>query len=493
MAAFGSAAFGALPRSGPAERVAISGGGLCGWLAACLLARHLPHLRIVVHPASADEETRPDRSLGVPLAAEVLLPGDLEHIAAAGLRGGDLIRHCRGSFMLGTALTGWRAAGGPAFVPFGEIGAPLGPVPFHQIVAAARARGHDVNMANYALGALCAQTGRFAPPRSDDASVLSQLSFGLAVESDALRRLLRDDALAHGVQHGEAVADPASLCAAADLVIDARGAPEAWSENGGEQGGEDWSALMPFDRALVAKRAEPGTPPPPPPPYAHLSTLAEGWQGFVPLAGAMTETLVFAAAAPPAEVTGALPEAHRLAPGRSAAAWQGAIVRMGAAAQQHDPVAGLQLHLALADVVRLIALFPANADCAVEAAEYNRQWRERSDCAFDYTVLRLARNGAKGAVWDRLRAAALPHRTAYRHDLYAANGRIALHDGEVFETPGWVMQFEALGIRPRRPDALAMTVPDMAITAHFEAIRKAMLAGVAKLPPHGAVLAEVCA
>ncbi|MCX7283548.1 MAG: tryptophan 7-halogenase [Novosphingobium sp.] len=467
----------------PIERVAIIGGGLCGWLAASMLARKVPDVQIIVLSAQGEE-----RGLGIANGGEVLLPQDIETVAATGWRGGDLLKHCSASFVLGTAMSGWRGDGMPAFVPFGEIGAPLGPVPFHQLVAVARARGHAVNIANYALGALCAQSGRFAPPRGDDASVLATLAFGLTVDTGRLRDLLRADARRQGVTEagmwtGGADREGTTITALhtaagdgvdTDLIVDASGADSPLA--GAFEG---WAQWFPFDRAITALRPARSVPPL----YTDLAALADGWQAFVPLAGGVAETVVSGSAQGP--------DVQSFRTGRQRRAWEGNLVRIGAAAAQHDPCAGLQLHLALADAARLVALFPANRDCRAEALEYDRQWRETSDCAFDYTALRLARNGAAGPVWDALRATDLPERTQYRHDLYAGTGRVVLHDGEVFETPGWVAQFEATGILPQRADALANALPTQAITAHLGKVREAMLAGLGRLPPHATLLAEM--
>lgn len=478
-----------MPGDGAVTRVAIAGSGLAGWLAASLLARALPELAVTVL-----ETPGPDRSLGVASAAEVLLPDDLPLLGETGWSGADIVRGARAGFVLGTALSGWTGDGAAGFVPFGEIGAPLGAVPFHQLVSAMRRRGEPVKLANYAIAALAAQAGRFAPPPPGDESALATLGFGLSVDTQRFTALLRTDALDRGVRLGGAwrgdvvVCDDGGVAAlvtadgtrvAADLVIAAAGADTAPGS-----AREDWRAWFPFDRVVAARRAT-GTPPPP---YVHSDAHGSGWQSFAPLADGVGELFVFAAADTPGA-----PPAEPFAPGCAQAAWTGNLVRIGGAAALHDPVAGLQLHLALADVLRLIALFPASTDHRAEAAEYNRQWREKTGCAFDTALLRLARCGARGAVWDRMRAQDLPERAAYRHALYAANGRVALHDGEVLDEAGWIAQFDALGVVPRKADALAAALPPERIAAHFAAIRQALIAAVGRMPPYPALLAQAVA
>lgn len=451
----------------PVTSVAIAGSGLAGWLAASLLARALPDLAI-----SVAETPGPDRSLGVATAAEMLLPDDLLLLGEAGWNGTDLLRGCKAGFVLGTALTGWRGDGAAAFMPFGEIGAPLGPLPFHQLVSTLRRRGEAVNLANYSVSALAAQAGRFAPPPPGDETAHSALAFGLCVDTQRMTAMLREDALERGVQLTGALSD-------ADLVIDASGPDSPFA---GVR--EDWSAWFPFDRVTSARQASAA----PPPPYVHCDAHGAGWQSFAPLADGVGELFVYSAA----DAHGA-PPAEPFSPGCEQAAWTGNVVRIGGAAAQHDPVTGLQLHLALEDVMRLIALFPASGNHTAEAAEYNRQWREQTDCAFDAALLRLALSGARGAVWDRLRAQELPERAAYRAELYAANGRVVLHDGETFDEAGWIAQFDALGVLPRKGDALADALPSEQIAAHFAAVRQAMIAAVGRMPAYAALLAQAVA
>ncbi len=433
----------------PIDRVAVAGGGVAGWLAANLVARALPDVRITV-----GEGAGPDRSLGIASATETVFPGDLEILVTAGIEEDVLIRHARGSFALGRALSGWRDDGAAAFIPFGEVGAPLGPTAFHQLVARARDAGETVNFANYALGALCAQSGRFARAHSGDRSVHATLAYGLHVETSALARWLRADAIAHGVHVGEDLD--------ADLVIDASGPGSIFAGPF-----ESWATHFPCDRAACALRPSHE----PPQPYAHVDAHPAGWQAFVPVRGAIGETFFYAQATLPDGPPGEVFEA-----GRQQAAWRGNVVAIGGAAALIDPVAGTQLHLAIADVARLIALFPNDRSCVAEAKEYNRQWRETTDCAFDFARLHYAP------------ARPLPDRLAYRISLFESCGRVVLHDGEVFEEAQWVAAFDAFNIRARRHDALAQGLTLDQIDTHFARIRAAMLKAVGTMPSHAAYL-----
>lgn len=452
----------------PIDRIVVVGGGVGGWLAASMIARALPDLRIEIVDSSGV-----DQSLGIASMAETFLPDDLETLASFGFDEAALVQGARASFALGTAMSAWRGDEATAFIPFGDIGAPLGPTAFHQLAARLRDGGATVNFANYSLGALCAQSERFARARPDDRSVHSMLTYGLNVDTTALTQWLKADALAHRV-----TLTTRDNLDGADLIIDA-GGPR--SDLAGP--GLSWSEYFPCDRMVAVMK--PATAPPKL--YVHLEAHDAGWQSFVPVQGAIAETFAYASPWLPAGPSGEHYEC-----GRQHAAWRGNVVSIGGAAALIDPIAGTQLHGAVSDVARLIALFPGDRSCDAEAGEYNRQWREKTDCLFDYALLRLARCARPGApFWADVRSRPLPDRLAYRLALYESCGRVALHDGESFEEPQWVASFDAMGVRPRRYDALAQGIDIDQIQTHFGRIRDVMLQAVAAMPPYPVYLDHI--
>jgi tryptophan 7-halogenase len=112
----------------PVERIVIVGGGVAGWCAASALARKTQCQVIVVDP---DGE---DKSLGVPAPAISTLPSAALFHAELGHDEDAMLAPCAGTFSLGTAISGF-APGAPSFIPYGDIGAPLGPISFHHLVA----------------------------------------------------------------------------------------------------------------------------------------------------------------------------------------------------------------------------------------------------------------------------------------------------------------------------------------------------------------------
>jgi tryptophan 7-halogenase len=467
----------------PIEHIVIAGGGVAGWMAASMLSRKLDPAKVDI---TVMEKGGIDDSLGIAQPIETMLPATCATSAAFGYDEDVLIRATHASIDLGAALTGWNGAAAAAFLPFGTMGAAMGPVAFHQLAARLRSEGLAVNFANYTLGPLCAQTGRVARPVPGDQSVHSTLAYGLSIDCNAYASALRADAvtrgvavIAAGVTRAETTADglTTALIAdngqaiAGDLFIDATG-PQSMLQSDFV----DWRAWLPCDRAAAVRKQSGDSPLP----YVHLEAHEAGWQCFAALRNATGEVFVYHA--------DSLPGTHDATPfttGRARAPWHGNLVAIGGAAAVIDPVARTQLHLAQSAILRILTLFPNDRTCPTEAAEYNRQTIEELDCARDYAVLFYKGNKRVGEpFWDECRAMPVPDRLTHKIALYESCGRVALHDGELFEEPQWVALFDALGYRPRRYDALANSIERATIEDHFARIRNVMLKAVATMPTH---------
>ncbi len=473
----------------PIEHVVIAGGGAAGWLAASLLARAIGDGMTAISVIDGGESAGPDVSLGLAQPTALLLPATLEALALAGHNEDALIGVSRGTFAVGTALASWDQTGAARFAGFGDIGAPMGAVAFPQLVARLRADGDTVNLANFMLGALCAQTGRFRRPAPGDRSVLGTIAYGVHVGLPGFAAAMRADALARGVRivagnvrgavfdsDGLAIAlqtdDGAPV--AGDLFIDALGAA---TPLGGDF--EDWSAWLPCDRVAFRLAATDTTPAA----YRHVEAHTAGWQAFTPLQGAVAETFVYRA---DAIVDG--PEGAPFRSGRRCKAWRGNIVAIGGAAVVIDPIADTPLQLAVSAIIRLISLFPHDRGCRAESAEYNRQTEEQLACARDLAALHYALAQRPEPFWSRCRDVEPPVELANRIAVFASCGRVPLHDGELFDDAEWVALFDAMGVHARHYSALANALSPASIRDHCGKVRSAMLAAIGTMPPHGEYL-----
>jgi tryptophan 7-halogenase len=473
----------------PIKKIVIVGGGLAGWLTASALARRTRCHIVVVGTPSADD------SLGLPLKVEATLPSTAAFHAAIGFDEDALMTRCGGSFTLGRALSNWTGEQTPSFSPYGEIGASLGPIAFHHLVARIRAEGQKVNLANYSVAALCAQSGRFSRPPSDHRSVLATMAYGLHLESDSYREAFKADATSHGVvlASGELadvklsedqLIDSVLLCngeqVRGDLFVDCSGQSRTLIGRMPLAAFDDWSRWLPCDRCVVT--ASPIDAPPPP--YTHVDAGNRGWQSFASTRDMIGEAVVY-------QQGSAEHDAYVFTSGRMAMPWTGNCIAIGGAAAIIDPIASTQLHLAGSAILRLLKLFPHGRTGRIEAAEYNRQTAEELENVRDFAVLHYKANNRIGEpFWDACRAMDVPDRLAHKIALYRSTGRLALHDEESFEASDWIALFDALAVRPKSYDVMADAIGPARITDYLQQVRNAMLKAVATVPSHSEYLKQ---
>lgn len=462
----------------PIEKIVIAGGGIAAWLSALALARHTTCAIIVLDDGE-------DFSLGLPLSVETTLPSISQLHELVGLDTNQVVTQTGSSYALGRALSNWTMNSATAFHPYGDIGASLGPIGFQHLVSRLRGDGEIVNFANYSLGALCAQSGRFAPPYADSRSVLSTMTFGLHLNISEYRNLVKSAAMQLGVetlpgQPTKLTLDDRGVILSlntntdqtisGDLFLDCTGQPRLLATKLPHFGFQDWSHWLPCNHVRTDK-SRASTPPQL---YAHIDAHETGWQRFAATQTAMEELVIS---------TSNAPDGFAFCSGRIALPWMGNCIAIGGSAAIMEPLASTQLHLVGTAIERLLKLFPNDSAATVEASEYNRQTIEELEGARDFAIAHYKCNGRIGeAFWDDCRSMTVPDRLAHKIALYESCGRIALHDEESFEQWDWISVFDALGVRPRNYDAMAKVVPKDRIETFLAQVRAAMLKAVGSLP-----------
>ena len=457
--------------------VAVLGANLCGWMAAAALARRLPRdsYRVVVIDDGAGGDGLGD------FAPVIAVPPALAGFHAdLGLDPATLVRATGGGHALGVALGGWRGDGAAAFLSYGETGAALDGIAFHQLVGRLRAGGPPVRLADYALSAVAAQAGRFAPD--------TPIAHALLLPVAPYAALLREAALRGGAERAAAGFAEAQIGAdgivemvtLADggaieplLVLDCSGTAARVASRT-SPALEDWSDWLPCDRTHTETFPAEGAPPP----YTQVDAQDAGWTATWPLDGADVRLTCSRGG-----------DGKPFRAGRRVEAWRGNCIALGAAAGLLEPLHPTALTLVLRSIAHMIQLWPAGPHAPVEAAAFNRSAAAALEGARDFLVAHYAVAGRTGAFWGDRRAAAIPETLVSKRDLFAARGRLPMYDDEPFEEEDWVVMFDAMGLVPRRHDARADLLPLATIERHLSDQRARIIAHVRTLPPYAQAMA----
>jgi tryptophan halogenase len=469
------------------REILIVGGTIAGWLTAAILARSLPAARYRIRLLEAATPIPELETLGGGLAS---LPALRAAHALLGLPEAEIVRQARAGFSLGADFAGWPKKGGHYFRPFGATGAALDGVAFHNLWQRMRSASGAGALEDYALGAVAARLGRFAPPAADPASVLSTLDYAYHLDGGAYRVLLRAAALQHGAVRVEGEPGDIRLRGAdgwieavtpaqggeplaADFFIDCTG-PKASLL--GETLGvtfEDWTRWLPCDRAVAGQ--EEGSAPFP---CLRVDAEAAGWLWRMPLRDGVARLRVFSSAQEEAE------GAFAFTSGRRAKFWERNCVAIGGAACLIDPLEPTALQTVQRGISQLLTLMPFKDDEAGEADEYNRVMTETVERMRDLVILHYKANWRDEPFWQACRKMEVPDILAYKMKLFEAKSKILALDEEMFQDSDWAAVYLGQGVQPRAWDVLA-DAPDKALVRdRLAGMRKAINAAAEAMPTY---------
>jgi tryptophan halogenase len=495
---------------GPIRRIVVVGGGTAGWMAATQIARRLEGqpVEIVVVESSAI------RTVGV---GEATVPAIRDYFRDIGVTETEVMQATQGTVKLGIEFVDWRHDGHRFFHPFGLYGMRSRGVAFHQYWLKLRQAGHDVALADYCLCTQLAAADRFMPPT--DAPVHDLLFFDWAVHFDAgmFAQFLSRIAVGRGVRHIDATIDRVRLnpltgfiagvdtsCGQSidgDLFIDCSGFRGLLIKGALGVAYEDWTNLLPCDRAVAmpCERAGALTP------YTRSTALAAGWQWRIPLQHRVGNGYVYssrhlsddeAVATLRSRLEGealAEPNLIRFTTGRRAKFWERNCLALGLAAGFMEPLESTSITLIQTGIEKLLNLFPDRGFDPALADEYNRTTGLEYERIRDFLLLHYWANGRHGqALWDRCRDTALPERLAHKVRMFKARGQLVRYEWEAFQDPSWLSMYAGLDVVPAAHDPLANHFSEADLLGAFERMRTSIAKSVALAAPHETYIAANC-
>ena len=508
-------------RPGPIRNVVIAGGGTAGWMAAAAFAtRVMPSLNCTVTLIESEEIG----TVGVGEGTLVSFRQFNRHTYGVGEA--ELMRQVQGTFKLGIRFENWARPGDCYFHPFGRPGQAVREelIDFHHLWLHGRRLGDTAPIAEYSLGAMAAAAGKVMGSARFDSPLLSA-SHSLHLDAGLYAAFLRRHAEQRGVRRiegriadvtlrrGDGFIESVTLAdghrVAGDLFIDCTGFRSVLLGQALGVGFEDWTHLLPCDRAVAVPAEEAGTRPP----FTRAIARRHGWQWYIPLQHRSGNGYVYssrhcsddeATALLLANLPGrplAEPRTLRFTSGRRRTCWERNCVALGLAAGFVEPLEATAIMMIHDAILRLLNLFPDNGFDSTIIDLFNRLTQEKLEHVRDFLVLHYYANERAGdPFWKAVATMPIPESLERRIERFRRTAHAEVNDsyatsGEhgVFPLTSWVAVMLGQNIVPHAYHPLvAARGADVRLLAVLATMRNRIRKAVPELPEHDLHLAQYC-
>ncbi len=487
------------------RRIVVVGGGTAGWMTAAPLALVMGEGTQVAREIVVVESPE----IGTVGVGEATLPTIRFYNSMLGLPADDFIRKTKASFKLGIEFRDWGWLGNRFFHGFGDFGPPIVNRSAYQYWLRLRRLGPFPELEEWSTATVMARRNRFAPPRGEQPSASNAYNFAYHFDAGLYAAYLRDYALARGVQRIEGTIVDVSIRPGdgfvtavtladgrrieGDLFVDCSGFRGLLIEGVMKAGYEDWSAMLPVNRALAVPSAREGKLTP----FTMSTARSAGWQWRIPLQHRTGNGHVFCDGfTTPDEAERVLLEGLDTEPlaqprglgfttGKRKRTWVKNVVAVGLSSGFLEPLESTSIQLIMDGVGRLIELFPTRDFDPRLADEYDRKMSKQYESIRDFIVLhyKITRRD-DSEFWRYCAAMPIPDRLQHQIELFRASGRVAIIDADSFAEPSWVSLMLGLGIAPAGHDPMVEMIEEQALRTHFTRLREAIAGTVDGLPDH---------
>lgn len=490
------------------KKVVILGGGTAGWMSAALLKK-------VIGPA-IDIELVESEQIGTVGVGEATIPPIQNVNAVLGLDEAEFLRETQGTIKLAIKFENWRVPGEGYFHTFGSAGQSFAFCHFHHYWSRAQKMGYDTNFGEYDLNYLCAREGKFAKINSKDP--ILNLPYAYHFDASLYGKYLRKLSEGMGVKRTEGMVahveqDPLSGFVTSltlkdgnkiegDFFIDCSGFKGLLIQERLGTGYDDWSHLLPCDRALAvpSERFESTLP------YTRSIAHSAGWQWRIPLQHRNGNGLVYSSAYYSDDQAADIlmsnldskaladdPMLIRFKTGRRRKQWNKNVLAVGLASGFLEPLESTSIHLIQTAIVRLIHLFPHHGIQQSTVDEYNKLSKLEFEQIRDFLVLHYHVNERDDSqFWRDLRHMDIPDSLAQKIQLFADSGTLLREQNDLFLESSWLQVMMGQGIIPKDYHPIADHPSDEQLKEMLSSIHKIKHDPLTKLPSHDAFLSEFC-
>jgi len=480
--------------------ICIVGGGSAGWMTAAALSNALGRNCAITLVESEE--------IGTVGVGEATIPPIKIFNQSLGIDENTFMRATQGSFKLGIQFVDWAKFGHSYFHPFGDYGAPFDLVNVHHHWLAAHQAGKAGAFDDYCMAWAAASAGKFSRPLPDSRSVLSTFNYAYHFDAGLYAKFLRVYSEQRGViqmegtiatveQNGqtgfvESVTLQNGRAVAADLFIDCSGFRGLLIEGALQTGYESWTHWLPCDRAL----AVPSVSTPDFTPYTRSTAKAAGWQWRIPLQHRTGNGYVYSSAHISDEAAAETllqgldspalgdPRPLRSVTGRRKKSWNTNVVAVGLASGFMEPLESTSLHLIMANISKLIALFPDRDFDPMVRDEFNRIATNETERIRDFLILHYHLTQRDDSdLWRYCAQMSIPDSLVMKIEHFRRYGRLIAADMDLFGPPSWLAVHIGQFNTPERIDPV-LVYRDIDGAAWLAKLKTALAAEAARMPTH---------
>ncbi|HAT43264.1 MAG TPA: tryptophan halogenase [Rheinheimera sp.] len=445
------------------KKVVILGGGTAGWLSASLLKKVLGQ--------AVDIELVESETIGIVGVGEATIPPIRLVNQVLGIREADFLRETKATIKLAIRFENWKKPGDMYYHTFGAPGRSMAFCNFHHLWVRAQQLGDSSSLWDYDLNYLCATHGKFAPITAKD--TVLELPYAYHFDAGLYAMYLRKLSEQMGVVRTEGLVqqvmqqingDIKSLVLSdgrevtGDLFIDCSGFAQLLIQKTLGVGYDDWTHLLPCDRAIAvpSERFEQTLP------FTRSIAHSAGWQWRIPLQHRNGNGLVFSSNHYTEQQAIDLlmsnldskplgdPRVIKFRTGRMRKQWQRNVIAVGLASGFLEPLESTSIHLIQSAIVRLLQLFPHNGIQPSKVAEYNRQSELEFTQIRDFLVLHYhVQQRDDSQFWRDMRNLEVPATLKQKVAIFADDGSLFRDQNDLFLESSWLQVMLGQGVMPK--------------------------------------------
>ena len=484
------------------RKIVIAGGGTAGWMSAAALASMLSPDNVQIVLVESEE-------IGTVGVGEATIPDIISFNRMLGIDEAEFLKATKGTFKLGIEFSDWGKLGDKYFHPFGNHGADMNGIDFHQYWLHTRQAGNSNSLEEYSMCAVAAKNMKFALPNDNPRSLLSQIGYAYHFDATAYALFLRDYAEKRGVIRIEGrieqiVQDEKTENISAlvmqnnqrvegDFFFDCTGFK---SKLLGETLGvpfHDWSKWLPCNSAQAVASERRGELLP----YTKSMAKSAGWQWRIPTQHRTGNGHIYCADfMDDQQATDILmqgldapalsdPRTIRFTTGCRDKFWHKNCVAIGLSSGFLEPLESTSIFLIQQGISRFIALYPSLTPAAKVVEEYNRLMTREFNQVRDFIILHYkATQRTDSEFWRYCKNMSIPDSLQHKMELFQCAGRVFRDDHELFSTSSWVAVMTGQNIYPETPEPMLLGVPIQNIEKSLQSMQRAMQQTSIQMPTH---------